>query len=313
MFKAKLKEAIICFSNPRVTLPYPFGPGSPVAEGFRGKLDIDETKCVGCGGCANVCPSRLIRFYDDGTTTRMQFVLDRCTYCGRCAEVCRYHAIAVVGQQVLVFREMCHGCGSCALNCPTQAIREVVNHFGSIELGHAGEIAFGQGILDVGQPLAPPIIRQLKRQALTPARREGVVIIDASPGTSCPVVESLRGADVALLVTEPTPFGLHDLRLAVEVARDELGLPVGVVINRAAVRGAAVRGADAGDDGVERFCAEQGVPVWLRIPLDRRIAEAYSEGLPLVRALPRYKDQFLEMYQQMMKHLAASRVLRGVP
>ncbi|NLS78653.1 MAG: P-loop NTPase [Chloroflexi bacterium] len=242
-----------------------------------------------------------------------EIIAERCTYCGRCAEVCRYHAIAVVGQQVLVFREMCHGCGSCALNCPTQAIREVVNHFGSIELGHAGEIAFGQGILDVGQPLAPPIIRQLKRQALTPARREGVVIIDASPGTSCPVVESLRGADVALLVTEPTPFGLHDLRLAVEVARDELGLPVGVVINRAAARGAAVRGADAGDDGVERFCAEQGVPVWLRIPLDRRIAEAYSEGLPLVRALPRYKDQFLEMYQQMMKHLAASRVLRGVP
>jgi len=225
----------------------------------------------------------------------------RCTYCGCCAEVCRYHAIAVVGQQVLVFREMCHGCGSCALNCPTQAIREVENHFGSIETGHAGDIAFGQGILDVGQPLAPPIIRQLKRQTLTPARRESVVIIDAPPGTSCPVVESLRSADVALLVTEPTPFGLHDLRLAVEVARDELGLPVGVVINR----------ADAGDDGVERFCAEQGIPVWLRIPLDRRIAEAYSEGLPLVRALPKCKDQFLEMYQQMVKHLAASRVIRG--
>ena len=232
-----------------------------------------------------------------------EILTDRCTYCGRCAEVCRYHAIAVVGQQVLVFAEMCHGCGSCTLNCPTAAIREVPNHIGSIETGHAGDIAFGHGILDVGQPMAPPIIRQLKRQAITPDRRQGTVIIDASPGTSCPVVESLRGADVALLVTEPTPFGLHDLRLAVEVARDELGLPVGVLINR----------AGAGDDGVEVFCAEQDIPIWLRIPLDRRIAEAYSEGIPLVQALPEYQGPFQEMYQRISKHVAASRVSRRTP
>ena len=93
MFKAKFKEAVICFSNPRVTLPYPFGPGAEVPEGFRGKVEVDETRCVACGGCANVCPSRLIRFYDDGQKTRMEFILDRCTYCGRCAEVCPEEAI----------------------------------------------------------------------------------------------------------------------------------------------------------------------------------------------------------------------------
>jgi MinD superfamily P-loop ATPase len=115
-----------------------------------------------------------------------------------------------------------------------------------------------------------------------------VVILDASPGTSCPVVETMRGADFVLLVTEPTPFGLHDLRLAVEIARGELGLPVGVVINRDGV----------GDRGVEDYCAAEGIPILMRIPLDRRIAEAYSEGVPLVEALPEYRERFVELYRR---------------
>lgn len=211
---------------------------------------------------------------------------EACTYCGRCAEVCQYHAIAVIGEHVMVFPELCHGCGSCTLNCPTGAIHEVLNVMGSVERGWAGSIEFGQGTMDVGQPMAVPIIRQLKQELIPPALNQRPIILDASPGASCPVVESMRGADFVLLVTEPTPFGLHDLRMAVQVARDEMGLPVGVVINRCGV----------GDQGVDEFCAAENIPILMRIPLDRRIAEAYSEGVPPVVALPEYEERFRELY-----------------
>ena len=213
---------------------------------------------------------------------------DKCTYCGRCAEVCQYHAIAVVAQKVLIFPELCHGCGSCTLNCPEGAIHEVLNVTGVIEMGRADSITFGQGVMNVGEAMAVPIIRQLKQRAIPSDTSEQVVILDASPGTSCPVVESMRGADFVLLVTEPTPFGLHDLRLAVEVARDELGLPVGVVVNRDGV----------GDQSVDEYCAAENIPILMRIPLDRRIAEAYSEGRPLVEALPEYRERFRELYER---------------
>lgn len=212
-----------------------------------------------------------------------------CTYCGRCAEVCPYHAIAVAGDKVLVFPEMCHGCGSCTLNCPTGAIHEVLDIMGTIERGWCGQIEFAQGTLDVGQAMPVPIIRQLKRWVL-PCRRDGrPVILDAPPGTACPVVETMHGADVVLLVTEPTPFGLHDLRMAVAVARDELGLPVGIVINRDGV----------GDRGIDEYCAAEGLPILMRIPLERRIAEAYSEGIPLVEAIPAYRERFLALWKQL--------------
>lgn len=211
----------------------------------------------------------------------------RCTYCGRCAEVCVWHAIAVVGHRVLVFPELCHGCGSCTLNCPEGAIHEVLHVMGNLESGRAGPITFGHGILNVGEAMAVPIIRQLKAKH-TASEGNGVVILDASPGTSCPVVETMRGADFALLVTEPTPFGLHDLRLTVQVARDELGLPVGVIINRDGV----------GDAGVDEYCAAESIPILMRIPLDRRIAEAISSGKALVEALPEYRELFRGLYEQ---------------
>jgi MinD superfamily P-loop ATPase len=220
---------------------------------------------------------------------------DKCTFCGRCAEVCAYHAIAVVKQKVLIFPELCHGCGSCTLNCPEEAIHEVLNVTGAIEEGQADDIRFAHGILNIGEAMAVPIISQLKERIgeadLLP---QSVVILDASPGTSCPVVEAMRGADFVLMVTEPTPFGLHDLRLAVEVARDELGLPVGVVINRDGV----------GDRGVEDYCAAENIPVLMRIPLDRRIAEAYSEGVTMVEALPEYRERFAELYRSIEKEVA---------
>ncbi len=221
-----------------------------------------------------------------------EVALTRCNYCGRCAEVCQYHAIAVVGTRrstaapVLVFPELCHGCGSCTLTCPAEAIREVLHTTGTIEQGWAGPVEFVQGTLNVGEPMAVPIIRQLKRRTLPSNVGDRPIILDASPGTACPVVEAMREADFVLLVTEPTPFGLHDLCLAVEVARDELHLPVGVVINRDGI----------GDRGVDEYCAAEGVPILMRIPLDRRIAEAYSEGIPLVQAMPEYRQQFLNLY-----------------
>jgi len=209
-----------------------------------------------------------------------------CTYCGRCAEVCQYNAVAVVGQQVLIFPELCHGCGSCSLNCPTEAIHEVLHVLGTIERGWAGLVEFAQGTMNVGEAMAVPIIRQLKRQAIPDHSDGRPVILDAPPGTSCPVVETMRGTDFVLMVTEPTPFGLHDLRMAVEVARDELSLPVGVVVNRDGV----------GDQGVNDYCAAEDIPVLMRIPLDRRIAEAYSEGTALVEVLPEYREQFRNLY-----------------
>jgi len=234
---------------------------------------------------------------------------EKCTYCGRCAEVCQYHAIAVVGEKVLVFPELCHGCGSCTLNCPTGAIREVLDVIGTIERGWAGPVEFAQGTMNVGEPMAVPIIRQLKQWAIPPDASTGLggtpgdrpVILDASPGTACPVVESMRGAEFVLMVTEPTPFGLHDLRLAVEVARDELGLPVGVVINRDGV----------GDQGVDEYCTAESIPILMRIPLDRRIAEAYSDGETLVEALPEYRGQFQNLYAAIGRLVADRKAARA--
>lgn len=220
-----------------------------------------------------------------------QVDLEKCTYCGRCAEVCQYSAIAVVAQRVLIFPELCHGCGSCSLNCPTGALSEVLDVMGTIERGQAGAVAFAQGTMNVGEAMAVPIIHQLKQWVIPANGDSRPVILDAPPGTACPVVEAMRGADFVLMVTEPTPFGLHDLRLAVEVARDELGLPVGVVINRDGV----------GDSGVDEYCAAENIPILMRIPLDRRIAEAYSEGTAIVEALPEYRTRFVELWERMQE------------
>jgi MinD superfamily P-loop ATPase len=208
----------------------------------------------------------------------------RCEGCGRCAEVCQYHAIVLIGGKVLVFPELCHGCGSCTLQCPEGAIEEIPNKLGLLEAGVAkNEIRFAHGTLDIGQPMAVPIIRTL--QAWNPFGELEPVIRDAPPGVSCPVVETMSGADFVLLVTEPTPFGLHDLQLAVQLT-GELGLPVGVVLNREGI----------GDQRVDEYCQTAGIPILMRIPYDERIGRAVADGKPLVEAFPDYLPRFRELF-----------------
>ncbi|MFH1387492.1 MAG: ATP-binding protein [bacterium] len=210
-----------------------------------------------------------------------------CDYCGQCAEVCEYHAMVVAKNKVLIFPELCHSCGACALLCPKQAIKEKEREIGRIETGKRDDLQFVQGCLNVGETMAPPLIRQVKTH-LDPAR---TVIIDAPPGTSCPVIAAVKGSDFCLLVTEPTPFGLNDLILAVEVLR-QLKIPFGVVINR----------SDLGNNKTEEYCASENIPVLMRIPFKKEIAQAYSKGETLIKILPEYKQKFQELFNEANSH-----------
>jgi len=211
---------------------------------------------------------------------------EKCTYCGKCAEVCAYHALAVLKDTVLVFPALCHGCGGCSLLCPEKAIEERGQRIGIMEFGSSNGIQFIHGKLDIGQAMSPPLIREIKKNMdLT-----RLVIIDVPPGTSCPMVEAVKGSDFSLLVTEPTPFGLNDLKLSVETLR-EMHIPFGVVINRAGV----------GDSGVEDYCQKESIPMLMTLPLDRDIAVAYSEGIPLVEAKPAYREKFIDLFARVQE------------
>lgn len=219
----------------------------------------------------------------------------KCTYCGKCAEVCAYNAIAVLKEKVLVFPELCHGCGACSYLCPESAITEEGREIGIVERGDSGNLELIQGKINVGEAMAPPVIREVKKY-IDPAN---IVIIDVPPGTSCPVVEAVKGSGFCLLVTEPTPFGLNDLSLAVEVVR-KLGISCGVVINRVGI----------GGEEVERYCHREGIPILLRIPLDRNIAMLYSQGIPLIEGVPRWREEFLRLFQAIKDRIAASWVAK---
>lgn len=208
-----------------------------------------------------------------------------CDGCGECGRICQYHAIVSLGTKPLVFPEMCHGCGGCVLVCPKKAIHEVDRRIGVVTTVQARNVTLVQGRLDIGVATAPPLIRAVKAHL----QNGGPVILDAPPGTSCPVITTIRGTDFVVLVTEPTPFGLHDLTLAVGMVR-ELRIPFGVVVNRVGI----------GDDRVHAFCGEESIPILLEIPDDRRIAEAYSRGRLVVQELPEYRRLFERLIEKIM-------------
>jgi len=210
----------------------------------------------------------------------------RCTGCGECGKICRYSAIVCIKKKVLTFHELCHGCGGCMLACPVEAITEVPRQIGAVEEGTADGLGFVHGKLKIGEPMAPPLIRIVKKSV--PAESE--TIVDAPPGTSCPVIESVKGADYVVLVTEPTPFGLNDLKLAVQMTQ-ELRLPFGIVINR----------SDIGDGRVREYADGEGVPVLLEIPEDRTIAEAYSRGEMALSLGEKYREMFSRLFDRIVK------------
>lgn len=208
---------------------------------------------------------------------------DVCTYCGNCSEFCEFNAIATFSENVLVYPELCHGCGLCSRVCPVDAISERSKVIGKIRSGTAASIDYYEGDLTIGEPMATPIIGEMKKRVT----QEKISILDSPPGTACPVIESLHGSDFALLVTEPTPFGLHDLKLSVKVARD-MNIPVGVIINRDGI----------GDKSVEDYCESQGLPVLMNIPNDRNIAELYSNGVPFVNQFEDWKGRFNQLFDK---------------
>lgn len=215
--------------------------------------------------------------------------MDKCTLCGECSSACEYHAIAVLGKTVEVFPSLCHGCGGCSDVCPEDAIEEIPRTIGTISCGVGMGVKFFEGRLNVGEAISPPIIKALRKLD----HDSETIIIDASPGTSCPVIEAISETDFVVLVTEPTPFGLNDLELAVGMVR-EIGLPCGVVINR----------SDVGDNRTDEYCKKEGIDILMRIPFDRRVAEEYSRGGMMFAVDPGYEQSLCELYENIVKRVS---------
>jgi MinD superfamily P-loop ATPase len=214
------------------------------------------------------------------TTPVPDIDLEKCTFCKKCAEICRFRAIAVLGDTVLTFPELCHSCGGCMAVCPEGAITEKGRELGVLEIGAMNGVSFAHGRLRVGEAMAPPLIRVVRDCTW----EDGLTLIDAPPGTSCPVIAAMKDTDFVLLVTEPTPFGLNDLKLAVEAVKI-LEIPMGLVINR----------ADMGDDTVRDYARAEGLPILMEIPFDRKIAESYSRGDMFALTMPEWKARFREL------------------
>ncbi|HPG40961.1 MAG TPA: ATP-binding protein [bacterium] len=214
---------------------------------------------------------------------------NRCNLCNRCNEVCAYHAIGVFGKSVLVFPELCHSCGGCVVACPQAAIMETDKVTGNIETGHSSAVKLTTGFLLIGEAKAPPVINEMKK-CIDPA---AITIIDAPPGASCPVIAAIKDTDYVVLVAEASPFGLHDLKIAVQVVK-KLHIPFGVVINK----------ADSAYPNVLHYCITENIHVLSELPFDLTIAKIYSGGCLLVDRLPDYKKVFIALYNN-IKELAA--------
>jgi len=220
----------------------------------------------------------------------------KCTGCGKCGEICQYSAIVhLKDNNVLTFEQLCHSCGGCLRICSANAIKARPLKIGEIESGKAGSISFVHGRLRIGYVRTVSLIRRVKQSI----QQDSLAIIDVPPGTSCPVVEAVKGADFVLLVTEPTPFGLNDLKLAVGLVQ-EMKLPFAVAINRHGI----------GNDEVEKYCRTENIEIAMKLPDDRRIAEAYSTGQMIVDVLHEYRARFFELYEYL--ETAKSRQMRRV-
>ncbi len=241
--------------------------------------DVEEPNC-------HIFMNPIIEDRMPASVLRPEVIEDKCTGCGVCAEVCEYSAIVVIKGKVLIFPELCHGCGACMRFCPEKAIREIKRDVGIVERGWSGEVRFIQGTLNIGELMSPAVIDGVKETAGT----ADVFIYDSPPGTSCPVIAAIKDADFVLLVTEPTPFGLNDLKLAVGMVR-ELKIPFAVAINR----------SDIGNDDVRNYCDSEGIAMILDIPDDRKIAEAYSRGEMVVHAIPSYRHLFEECWNSIQE------------
>ena len=215
----------------------------------------------------------------------------KCSFCGACSEFCEYNAIAVIKSKTLIFPELCHSCGGCELVCPNQAITYHQKPIGRIEYGKQGSLDFYQGLLNIGELQAIPIIQGLKNKIDTNRH----VIIYAPPGTSCPVIESISETDYCILVTEPTPFGLYDLKLAVDVVK-HLKIPYGVIINRDGI----------GDTKVNEFCQQMHIPILMRIPHREQIARLYSKGITLVEESFEWEQMFIDLFQKITEQVMIS-------
>jgi MinD superfamily P-loop ATPase len=217
----------------------------------------------------------------------------KCTGCEKCREVCEYNAVAVVKGKALIFENLCHACGGCTLVCPEGAIKERKKVIGRLNAGRLENMLFLKGTLNVGEPMATPVVRAVRARA----KADVFTILDAPPGTACPVIATVKDCDYCLLVTEPTPFGLYDLDLMVQVVR-ELGVPAGIVINK----------DDAWSTNIENYASEQNLPILLRIPLSRDIAVLYSKGVPLNQTDSGLDDDFYRLYGKVENEICQSRL-----
>ncbi len=251
--------------------------------------DVEEPNC-------NLFLGLGLEKYEDVTTTFPEVDPDMCTLCGKCSDMCQFNAIAKLPDRIMVFPKLCHGCGGCALVCPEGAITEKERSIGIIQKGvnEGFNLELLQGTLDIGEPMATPVIRQLQEHM----DESTVAIIDSPPGTACPVIASVSDMDYCVLVTEPTPFGLNDLVLAVDVIR-QMDIPFGVIINRYGL----------GDKRVEEYCKGEKIPILMKIPYDREIAVLYSKGIPFVEEMPVWKENFRELCRYICKFIS----YRGIP
>jgi len=249
-------------------------------------LSIDDVQVLDCDVEE---PNVHILLNPDINDVRDVYVLtpkiieERCDGCGECSKFCNYNALFVTREKAIVFPELCHSCGGCILVCPNDAIVEEKRRIGSLKKGSHKKLELVYGELEVGEPMPLPVIKDVKKCM----KKEKNVIIDSPPGTACPLVTSVYGSDFCLLVTEPTPFGLHDLKITVEVVK-ELSIPIGVIVNMAGV----------GDNKVYDYCREQNIPILLEIPFDRKIAELYSNGVAFVEKLPSWIEKFQTVWKK---------------